>query len=121
MNKNLVYLGAIVLVVLLGAFILWPNAPTTSTVNTGDAQKIELNEQGSRYQDVVVEADKPIQLSAGRSVTGCARSVVFNLDGKTYSKYLTTPDDVLTLPALKKGTYNFACSMGMVSGRLIVQ
>ncbi len=122
MKKNAVYAIVILAVILVGAFALWPKSSgLDTTLNTGEAQKIVLGESGSKYQDVVVEAGKPIEISAGRSVTGCARSVVFNVGGKTYSKYLQTTNDVLTLPALEKGTYNFACSMGMVSGMIVVE
>ena len=90
------------------------------TTQAGQVQKVVLSQDGYNYKDSVAEAGKPITISADSSVGGCLRSVVFNIEGKKYSKYLKTPGETLELPALSKGTYPFSCSMGMGYGKLIV-
>ena len=125
--KNLTYL-VLIMVLVVGGFMFVNGKNGTanavldgSQVIQGQMQKVVLSQEGLNYKDAVVEEGKPISLSADSSVGGCLRSVVFNLNGKKYSKYLRNPEDTLKLPALSKGTYNFACSMGMGYGKLIVQ
>lgn len=97
------------------------NVVTNKEVIPGQIQKVILNQNGYKYNDATAQADKPITIAADNSVSGCLRSVVFNINGKKYSKYLKTPADTLELPALSKGTYPFSCSMGMGYGKLVVQ
>jgi hypothetical protein len=125
--KNLTYL-VLIMVLVVGGFMFVNGKNGTanavldgSQVIQGQMQKVVLSQEGLNYKDAVVEEGKSISLSADSSVGGCLRSVVFNLNGKKYSKYLRNPEDTLKLPALSKGTYNFACSMGMGYGKLIVQ
>jgi len=91
------------------------------TTQQGQIQKVVLSQDGYNYKDSIAEAGKPIAISADSSVGGCLRSVVFNIEGKKYSKYLKTPGETLELPALSKGTYPFSCSMGMGYGKLVVK
>jgi len=87
---------------------------------TGEMQQVVLSQDGYNYKDTIAEAGRPLSISADSSVGGCLRSVVFNVKGKKYSKYLKSPQDTLQLPALSKGTYTFSCSMGMGYGKLVV-
>ena len=126
-TKMLFIIAAIVLIV--GGFI-FVNGKNGTTANVifdggqviqGQMQQVVLSQDGYNYKDTTAQAGKPITLSADSSVGGCLRSVVFNIDGKKYSKSLRTPDDTLELPALSRGTYSFSCVMGMGYGKLIVQ
>ncbi len=125
--KNIYLFLIIVLIVGVGAYFVFNNdggndgqviAPEIGNV---EAQKVVLSQNGYNYKDAYAEAGKPIQISADSSVRGCLRSVSFNLEGKRYTKYLQTPSESLTLPSLKPGTYNYACSMGMGLGKLIIE
>ena len=128
--KNTTIIFLITAIVLLVGGFVYANGKNNTTANvivderkiiSGETQKIILSQEGYNYNDVTVVADKPISLSADSSVSGCLRSTVFTINGKKYSKFLKTPEDTLELPALSKGVYNFACSMGMGYGKLIVQ
>ena len=116
----------IVLILVVGRFIFAKgnNGNGNVVVNneqTGEGQKIILSQKDLNYKDAVAETGKPSVISADSSVRGCLRSVVFNVNGKKYSKYLRSPEDTLELPGLSKGTYTFSCSMGMGFGKLIVK
>lgn len=128
-KKSTLYFGMILLVLVVGGFFFLKGGSLDVNGNVvsaggqvlqGEMQRVVISQDGYNYRDTNVEAGKPIVLSADNSVSGCLRSVVFNIEGQKYSKYLQTPEDTLELPALSKGTYNFACSMGMGLGRLIV-
>jgi hypothetical protein len=130
MGKNTKYgIAVLVLVVFAGYFLMsGSDAGITGNVvsNGGQVlqdqmQQVVLSQDGYNYKDATAQAGKPISISADSSVGGCLRSASFNIEGKRYSKYLRTPEDTLELPALPKGTYNFACSMGMGYGKLIVK
>ena len=128
MKNKTMMLIMITLILVVGGYV-FVDGKTRTTANVvsnngqavqGQMQQVVLSQNGYNYKDAIVQAGKPISLSADNSVSGCLRSVVFNIEGNKYSKYLRTPDDTLELPALSKGTYNFACSMGMGLGKLIV-
>ena len=129
--KNATILIFIVIMILaVGGFVFanGKNGTTAKVVSNegqvivqGQAQNVILSQSGYNYKDAAAEAGKPITISADSSVGGCLRSVVFNFNGKKYSKYLKTTEDTLELPALSKGTYSFSCSMGMGYGKLIVK
>lgn len=125
MSNKITIIGIVILVVLVAGFVFaksgnTENTPITGNVVAGEMQKVVLSQDDLNYKDVRVQAGKPIAISADSSVTGCLRSVVFNIEGKKYSKYLRTTSDSVELPALSKGTYSFSCSMGMGYGKLIV-
>ena len=126
MSNKITIIGILILVALVAGFVFAKSgntnsAPITGNVVAGEMQKVVLSQDDLNYKDANVQAGKPIAISADGSVTGCLRSVVFNLNGKKYSKYLKTTSDTLELPALSKGTYTFSCSMGMGFGKLIVE
>lgn len=127
-KSNLYILGIVLVIIIAGFFFVKGSGINGNVVSEGgqilegQTQRIMLSQDGYNYQEAVAQAGMPIALSADSSVGGCLRSVVFNnLEGKKYSKYLKTPEDTLVLPALKKGTYSFSCSMGMGLGKLIVR
>ena len=128
--KNSTMLFTIVILVLVVGGFIFVNGKNGATANVvsnggqvieGEMQRVVLSQEGLNYKDTIAEADKSIIISADGSVGGCLRSVVFNIEGKKYSKYLQTPEDTLELPALSKGTYPFSCTMGMGYGKLIVK
>ena len=129
MKNSTMSLVILVMILVIGGFV-FVNGKNVATANVisgggqvvqGQMQQVVLSQDGYNYKDATAQAGKPISLSADSSVGGCLRSVSFNIEGKRYSKYLRTSEDTLELPALPKGTYNFACSMGMGYGKLIVQ
>jgi hypothetical protein len=127
LNNGFTIFVIVFLVVGAGIFLIKDsNNKGNSVLNDaqevqGQIQKVVLSQNGYNYKDATVEAGRPIEISADSSVTGCLRSVAFNLEGKRYTKYLQTPEDTLELPALSKGTYTYSCSMGMGYGKLIVK
>ena len=129
MKNSIMFFAVAMLVLVVGGFV-FVNGKNSVTANVvfdggqviqGQMQQVVLSQNGYNYKDVIAQAGKPISLSADNSVRGCLRSVVFSIDGKRYSKYLRTSEDILELPALPKGTYSFSCSMGMGFGKLIAQ
>src|SRR3989338_713796 len=126
-KKSTIYIVGIIVLVLIGGIFMLKGGESkdggeiAAGVSDGEIQKVVLSQEGYNYRDTVAKSGKPIEISADSSVTGCLRSVAFNLGGKRYIKYLQNPQETLQLPALEKGTYNFACSMGMGYGKLIVE
>lgn len=130
MKNSMILMGIGVMIILVGGFVFvnaGSKGVTGNVINDegnviqGDMQRVVLSQDGFNYEDVEVKAGQPISLSADSSVRGCLRSVVFNFDGKKYSKYLKSESEVLELPALKKGSYTFSCTMGMGFGKLVVK
>src|SRR3989344_3796573 len=118
MGNKITLIGIFILVALIAGFVFaksgnTDSVPITGNVVAGEIQKVVLSQADLNYKDSIVQAGKPIALSADSSVVGCLRAPSFNLGGKKYTKYLQSTDDVLELPALEKGTYPFSCTMGM--------
>lgn len=125
MKNNAIMGLGIVLLIVVGAFLAFSSMDSSISENNeqiieGDTQKVILSQDDLNYKDAYAESGVPIEISADSSVSGCLRSVAFNLNGKKYLKYLKSESDTLILPALEKGTYSFSCSMGMGFGNLVV-
>ena len=124
MNKNAVYILVFLAIVLVGAFSLWPkNSDNSGNVDlgTGEAQKIVLSEKNANYYPgtISVKAGQPVELTLDSSVKGCLRSLVIKDFG--VAQYAQTPKDTIKFTPTKRGTFTFACSMGMGYGKIIVE
>ena len=89
--------------------------------NEGDFQKIVLGVKNLNYypNTINVAYGKPVKIYLDSSVSGCLRS--FTIRDFGVAKYLKTPNDYVEFTPNKKGTFRFACSMGMGTGTLIVE
>lgn len=127
--KNTTLLGIFVIgLIIVGGFIfvnsknnIDGNATANNDNSNGNAQKIVIGiKNGNYYPNIInVKAGQSVSISLDNSVTGCFRS--FTIKQLGLSKNLRTPEDTLTFTPTEKGTYNFACIMGMGYGKLIVE
>src|SRR3989344_3088428 len=127
LKKSTLYylLGIIIILVIAGSFML--KAIPSSTENlvelkaNGEAQKVVIGVKDYNYypNTIKVKAGVPVSLSLDKSVYGCLRD--FTIRDFGIRKYLKTPEDTLEFTPTKKGTFAFACSMGMGTGSLIVE
>lgn len=124
--KNTTILALILLMIMAGAFFVFNKKDSNDyegdvQIITGDVQKITLSSKNLNYypNTIKVKEDKPVELTLDESVTGCLRS--FTIKDLGVSKYTRTPSDKITFTPTKKGTFTFACSMGMGFGKLIVE
>lgn len=113
-------------VLLVGGFVFFKsighNSVNGNVINgNGEVQKIVIGAKNLNYypQTIKVKAGQPVEISLDGSVTGCLRS--FTIKDFGISKNLPTPNDKVTFTPDKKGTFTFACSMGMGTGKLIVE
>ncbi|MCL4371389.1 MAG: cupredoxin domain-containing protein [Chloroflexi bacterium] len=84
------------------------------TVQTAEAA-------GVQEADIVVKAGKPVRLRFTRQETSpCSEMVVFGDFGKSATLPPGQPV-VIELTPDKPGEYDFACQMGMLRGKLIVE
>jgi plastocyanin domain-containing protein len=86
----------------------------------GGVQKIAVDLSSGSYNpsEIVLKAGVPAEVTFGQS-SGCTAQVQSQDLG--FSEDLTGGPKTVKLPALKAGTYNFACGMGMVSGSIVVK
>ena len=124
-NKFLAFL-IIGLIVAFGIFLM-KNSPSASgnsveqNSDSGDFQKVTLSMKNYNYypNTVTVKANSPVRIYLDKSVVGCYRS--FTIRDFGIAKYLPTENDYIEFTPNKKGTFRFACSMGMGTGTLIVE
>ena len=126
-KKSTLYyiLGTIILLVIAGSFMLKTISSSTGNLvelkSNGEAQKIVIGVKDYNYypNTIKVKVGIPVSISLDKSVYGCLRS--FTIRDFGISKYLKTPEDTIEFTPTKKGTFKFACSMGMGTGTLIVE
>ena len=123
--KSIYLIILIAVVLVFGIFLVKDskvagNAIQEST-NSDKIQKVTLSIKNYNYypQTVKVKANEAVRIYLDLSVSGCYRS--FTIRELGISKYLATPSDYVEFTPTKKGTFRFACSMGMGTGTLIVE
>ena len=122
--KNVTIFGIIIVALIaLGIFFYAAQAPTepTTTITTDDAQQITLSMRNANYypNSFTVEANKPVEVTLDESVGGCFRAfTVRELGVQGLSR---SPSEKVVFTPTEKGTFTFACSMGMGYGTIIVQ
>ncbi|KKP54312.1 MAG: hypothetical protein UR46_C0025G0002 [Parcubacteria group bacterium GW2011_GWA1_33_6] len=120
---------ALVVVLLIGGyafFNLGESNEYSVTGNTieggnGESQKIVLGMKDFNYypNTIKVKADQPVEITLDDSVDGCLRA--FTIKEFGVSKLARTPEDKIVFTPTKKGTFSFACTMGMAYGKIIVE
>lgn len=126
-KKTTLYFSGLILIIALAAFFfLSSGSNARNTVENpvqiqGETQKVVLGMKDYNYypETIRVKANQPVELSLDDSVYGCLRS--FTIKDLGVAKYMRTSDDSVTFTPTKKGTYSFACSMGMAYGKIIVE
>jgi len=125
MNKSIIYICGVVLIGLILGFLMLKinlSSGNSSTIDSNqDAQKVMLSMKNYNYypNTITVKANMPVSISLDSSVTGCFRAIVIKDFG--VNEWLKTPKDQVTFTPTKKGTYRFACAMGMGTGTIIVE
>jgi len=119
--------GIIILIAFFGYFIFGSSEDSSiigsviAVDSNKEAQKVVLGLKDFNYypNTIKVKANKPVSISLDKSVYGCLRDFTIREFG--VRKYLRTPEDTIVFTPTKKGTFGFACSMGMGTGTLIVE
>lgn len=137
-KKSSVYLlGVVLLIAVAGYFMLnsGVSGNDNSSNNNGNndnngdyavtiengIQKVIIGMKDYNYypNTIRVKAGVPVSISLDKTVYGCFRD--FTIRDFEIHKYLKTTQDTIEFTPTEKGTYTFACSMGMGTGTLIVE
>ena len=130
-NSLLKYSAFIVLIVLVVGIFMFVKASGGATNNgaTGniatndgntDVQQITLSIKNYNYYQntITVKAGKPVSITLDSSVSGCLRG--FNIKDLGVKGYSQSPSQTIDFTPTQKGTFRFACPMGMGYGTIIV-
>lgn len=123
--KNTYLLVIIIAIILVaGIFLVKSSNIIGNSDGNSDSnkiQKVTLSMRNSNYypQTITVEVNEPVRIYLDSGVSGCYRA--FTIRELGVSKYLEYPTDYVEFTPTKKGTFGFACSMGMGTGTLIVK
>ena len=129
-KKSTLYIGAILLVLVIVGFFFFRGGSSAINGNVvsegsqalqGEVQKVVISEKNLNYypNEIKVKAGQPVSIKLDSSVKGCLRS--FNIKDLGVSKNAKTPSETIDFTPTKKGTFRFACSMGMGYGKIIVE
>ena len=125
-NTAILFITGIMILVVGGfVFINGQNASSnvsnTGQVIQGEVQKVLISEKGLNYypSEIRVKANSPVEITLDDRVKGCLRS--FTIRDLGISKYAKTSEDKIVFTPMEKGTFTFACSMGMGYGKLVVE
>lgn len=97
------------------------SAPATASLSpSGKKQSVSIDTASGAFAPgaVALKAGVPAELAFG-AASGCVTEVIFS--ELNIKQDLTAGPATVKLPALKAGTYAFACPMGHQTGQLVVQ
>jgi len=126
-KKTTLYMWGTLLLLVFGGYLMMAGSGDNVTGNvvagagSGEVQEVVIGMKNYNYypESIKVKAGQPVKISLDSSATGCFRD--FTIRDLGVRKYLQTPSDFVEFTPTKKGTYIFACSMGMGYGKLIVK
>ncbi|MEK6910572.1 MAG: cupredoxin domain-containing protein [Nanoarchaeota archaeon] len=121
---NYKILWGVVFLIIIGAGVFFLDGSKSqgkSVLNTGEVQLVTLSEKNMNYypNTINVKVGQPVSITLDSSVAGCLRS--FNIKDLGVKGYSQNPGQTIDFTPSKKGTYRFACSMGMGYGNIIVE
>ena len=125
MKNTTIFIFAFLIIIAGGIFLFTKGEAkqdiTGNVIANNEIQKITLGIKNYNYypNTIKVKAGIPVRINLDESVRGCYRSFVIRDFG--IAKRLATPKDYVEFTPTKKGTYTFACSMGMGRGIIIVE
>ena len=130
MKNSTIFFITVVIIALAGGFVFVKGKSNGVTGNVivenpavinGPVQQVTLGMKDFNYypNEVKVKSNQPVEITLDDSVYGCLRS--FTIKDLGISKYAKTVADKILFTPAKKGTFTFACSMGMGYGKLIVE
>lgn len=98
-----------------------PATGNTGNTGSGDVQKINLGMKSYNYypNTIKVKVNQPVSITLDSTVGGCFRDFV--IKGLGVKKYSKNPGDTIDFTPTKTGTFTFACSMSMATGKIIVE
>ena len=126
-KKSSLYLLGIIILIAFAIYFISSTEGNNSTGNAvvgnifGDVQNVVISMKNFNYypNTIKVKVNKPVSISLDKTVSGCLRD--FTIRDFGVRKYLKNPSDTVVFTPTKKGTFRFACSMGMGTGILIVE
>lgn len=125
MNNTTLLAGIVIVLVLAGGFLMLSSGEDKDVVSNGvggeNVQKITLGVRNGNYHPSTITAKEgqPVSITLDSSVGGCLRSfTIRELGVHGYSK---DPSETIDFTPAKKGTFRFACSMGMGYGTIVVE
>ena len=128
MKNTTILIIIVIIIASIGAFVFVKgnaeenlDEKTAENNDINNIQKITLGIKNYNYypNTIKVKEGIPVRISLDKSVTGCLRS--FTIRDFGVAKVLRTPEDYVEFIPNKKGTFTFACSMGMGRGKIIVE
>ena len=131
-KKKYMY-GLVIIIIIVAGFYFFNNSSAgvngnavnnvngNTNTNSADAQKITLSmKNGNYYPNIIeVESNKQVEITLDNSIGGCYRS--FTIRDLGIAKNSRSAEDKIIFTPTKKGTFRFACSMGMGTGTIIVK
>ncbi len=99
----------------------WESKNTASAVIQDDVQIVKMNvDYGYDPSEFKIKKDIPVRfIINGVNVSGCSRGFVIPSLG--IQKTLSEGENIVEFTPKKSGILPFSCSMGMISGRFIVE
>lgn len=123
--KKILLILILLIFLIVGIFVLTSKSDNkidgSVVINQGEFQEVILGMKNYNYypNEIKVKAGEPVRIILDDSVRGCYRAFTINELG--VRKYSKSEEDYIEFIPTEKGTYRFACTMGMGVGTLIVE
>ena len=124
MKNTTTLLIIVVIIISVGAFVFVKGNAEKNLDGESEGnniQEITLSMRNYNYypNTITVREGIPVRIRLDKTVTGCYRSFTIREFGVV--KNLITPEDYVEFIPDKKGTFRFACAMGMGTGTIVVE
>jgi plastocyanin domain-containing protein len=131
MKTTTAFIGIVIIIALVGFFVFSNSGNVSGNVignpvnlgNSGnsDVQQVTLSMKNYNYypNTIKVRAGQPVSITLDSTVYGCFRA--FTIRELGISKLSGSPTETIDFTPNKKGSFTFACSMGMGTGTIIVE
>ncbi len=121
-DQLFVTISGLALIVLIVWFFWLKKAKGTAAVDAGGRQEALIVVKGGYTPDtIVVEKGRPVRLNFRREETASCSEMVLFPDFNKSAKLPTGETVAVEFLPEKAGEYEFACQMGMLRGKLIVE
>ncbi|MFA5855813.1 MAG: cupredoxin domain-containing protein [Candidatus Pacearchaeota archaeon] len=116
-----ILISILIILIILGLFTFNRIQASGNTIKEEKVQKITLSFKDYNYypNTIRVKEGIPVEITLDNSIGGCFRA--FRIKGLGVSINSINPQDKIIFTPNKKGTYEFACSMRMGYGTIIVE
>lgn len=118
-NTKITIIIGVIVIIILGIFLFFKFTKNPTSINEKKYITITLKDYNYYPNTIKLKKGVPVELTLDNSIQGCLRT--FTIKDLGVYKSSNSPDDKIEFTPNKTGKFEFACSMHMGYGTIIVE